>query len=400
MLEMVNRFCVVIGSSADSGEIDAERRSDWSGNRFLGPCARGLRTIVINLDAENIMPSTKLANSEAKIVKLKDVALRAGCSLATASRALNGNPTVGEVERERVLAAAAQLGYVPNNSARALRAQTKHLVGVIIPTLDHAIYAKMVDGLQDRLAQAGTSVIINTSGYDLERERSQARLLVARGVEAIILVGAEHQTQTVETLARAGVSQILTYTDTPGDASGAVGFDNYASGISAAKYLLELGHRRFGMIAGLTQHNDRARLRRDGYLDAIMEAGISRDNVVVLEAPYSIDAGGAAMRSLMQTHPRPTAVFCGSDILAVGAVKYCGPAGISVPKDVSIIGFDNLEIAHVVEPELTTIDVPAREMGQMAAEALIEFKKSGEKGIVKTLQTRLLIRQSTGPAPD
>jgi LacI family transcriptional regulator len=101
----------------------------------------------------------------------------------------------------------------------------------------------------------------------------------------------------------------------------------------------------------------------------------------------------------MQTHPRPTAVFCGSDILAVGAVKHCKSAGLHVPEDVSIVGFDNLEIAHVVEPELTTIDVPAREMGQMAAEALIELKNTEQKGITKKLQTRLLIRQSTGPAP-
>lgn len=345
------------------------------------------------------MPAQKQATAAPEVVKLKDVAQRAGCSLATASRALNGNPTVGPVERERVLAAAAQLGYVPNNSARALRAQTKHLVGVIIPTLEHAIYAKMVDGLQDRLAQAGTALIINTSGYDLERERNQARLLVARGVEAVVLVGAQHDPHTLEVLTRAGVSQILTYTSTPGDASGAVGFDNYASGASAAMYLLELKHRRFGMIAGLTRDNDRARLRRDGFVDTIVASGIIRDEIVVLEAPYLIEAGGTSMQSMMQTYPRPTAVFCGSDILAVGAVKHCKSVGLDVPEDVSIVGFDNLEIAHVVEPQLTTIDVPAREMGQMAAEALIEFKKTGQKGIIKKLQTRLLIRQSTGPAP-
>lgn len=345
------------------------------------------------------MAPQKHPASELKVVKLKDVAERAGCSLATASRVLNGNPTVGDVDRERVLAAATQLGYVPNNSARTLRAQTKHLVGVIIPTLDHSIYAKMVDGLQDRLAQTGTFVIINTSGYDLDRECNQARLLVARGVESVVLVGADHDPQTLDVLSRAGVSQILTYTGNPGKATGAVGFDNYASGASAAKYLLELNHKRFGMIAGLTRDNDRARLRRDGFVDTIVAAGISLDDIVVLEAPYTLEAGGASMRSLMQTHPRPTAVFCGSDILAVGAVKYCGAYGIAVPKDVSIIGFDNLEIAHVVEPELTTIDVPAREMGHMAAEAIIEFKANQQRGIVKKLQTRLLIRQSTGPAP-
>ncbi len=347
------------------------------------------------------MNSTKLPATLSGVVKLKDVALRAGCSVATASRVMNGNTTVGVAERERVLAAAAQLGYVPNNSARALRAQTTRLVGVIIPTLDHAIYAKMVDGLQDRLAQAGTSVIINTSGYDLERERQQARLLVGRGVEALVLVGAEHDPDLHAHLKRARIAQIYTYTCKLGNGDAAVGMDNHASGASVARYLLELGHRRFGMIAGVTRGNDRATMRRDGFVDGLIAAGISQDDIIVLEAPYAIELGRAAMQSLMQTHPRPTAVFCGSDILAVGAMKYCHSVGIAIPAQVSIVGFDNLEVAQLVSPELTTLDVPARAMGEAAAVVLIEAKANGKlpNGVVTQLQTRLILRGSTAQAP-
>ena len=347
------------------------------------------------------MNSIKPPPAGSGVVKLKDVALRAGCSVATASRVMNGNTTVGVVERERVLAAAAQLGYVPNNSARALRAQTTRLVGVIIPTLDHAIYAKMVDGLQDRLARAGTSVIINTSGYDLERECQQARLLVGRGVEALVLVGAEHDPDLYDHLKRAGIAQIYTYTNKLGQGNAAVGMDNHASGASVARYLFELGHRRFGMIAGVTRGNDRATMRRDGFLDGLEASGIARNDIIVLEAPYSIELGRAAMQSLMQTHPRPTAVFCGSDILAVGAMKYCQSENIVIPDDVSIVGFDNLEIAQLVSPELTTLDVPARAMGEAAAAVLIEAKAKGKipSGVVIQLQTRLILRGSTAPAP-
>jgi LacI family transcriptional regulator len=334
---------------------------------------------------------------EPRVVKLKDVALRAGCSVATASRVLNGHPTVGAMEKERVLAAADQLGYVPNNSARALRSQSTSLVGVVIPTLDHAIYAKMVGGLQERLAQSGKAVIISTSDYDLDRERMQARLLVGRGVESVVLVGIEHHPETLDALRRAGVSQIFTYTSELGDGDAAVGFDNRLAGASVARFLLDQGHVRFGMVAGVTRGNDRATQRRDGFLSALDEAGIARRDIVVIEAPYRIENGRAAMQSLMQTHPRPTAVFCGSDILAVGAIKYCDGAGIAVPGEVSVVGFDNLEVAELVTPELTTVDVPAREMGEAAASALLRLGGGKETFIVTELPTRLIVRGSTGP---
>lgn len=335
--------------------------------------------------------------AEASVVKLKDVALRAGCSVATASRVLNGHSTVGAMERERVLAAAAQLGYVPNNAARALRSQSTSLVGVIIPTLDHAIYAKMVSGLQERLARNGKAVIISTSDYDLERERIQARLLVGRGVEAIVLVGIEHHPETVDYLRRAGVTPVFTYTNELGSSDAAVGFDNRHAGASVARFLLDLGHKRFGMIAGITHGNDRATERRDGFLAELTGAGISRREIVVVESRYNIENGRAAMRSLMQTYPRPTTVFCGSDILAVGAIKYCHEAGIAVPGEVSVVGFDNLEIAELVTPELTTLDVPAREMGEATAEALLRLGDKKETAIVTELPTRLIVRGSTGP---
>jgi LacI family transcriptional regulator len=332
------------------------------------------------------------------IVKLKDVALRAGCSVATASRVLNGNMTVGNADKERVLAAATQLGYVPNNSARALRSQSTSLVGVIIPTLDHAIYAKMVDGLQERLAQNGKAVLISTSGYDLEQERLQVKLLVGRGVESVILVGAEHHAETLNYLRRAGVSQVFTYTSELGAGDAAVGVDNHLAGKTVARFLLELGHQRFGMIAGLTRGNDRATQRRDGFLTTLLEAGVARHDIITVEAPYKIENGRGSMRSLMQTYPPPTAVFCGSDILAVGAIKYCNTAGIGVPDQVSVVGFDNLEIAELVTPELTTLDVPTREMGEAVAEALIRLGDKKESFIVTELQTRLIVRGSTGPA--
>lgn len=329
------------------------------------------------------------------IVKLKDVAERAQVSVATASRVLNGNTSVGASERERVLDAASQLGYVPNNSARALRSQSTRLVGAIIPTLDHAIYARMVEALQARLELAGMSLIISSSGYDLERERKQTKVLVAHGVEAMVLVGAEHHPETASFLRRAGVRQIYTYTTDLGAGDAAIGFDNAAAARTAADFLLGLGHRHFAMIAGLTQGNDRARQRRDSFLDRLEAAGISRRDVLIVEMPYNIEMGRAAMQQIMETHPRPTAVFCGSDILAVGALRYCQAERIPVPEEVSIMGFDNLEISELVMPGLTTLTVPLRAMGEAAADMLLRRGRSEETEPVIDLPVRLVVRGST-----
>lgn len=295
--------------------------------------------------------------------------------------------------------ASAQLGYVPNSAARALRSQSTRLVGAIIPTLDHAIYAKMVDGIEETLSDAGMSLLINTSQYDLERERHQANILVSRGVETVILVGSAHKPETTQLLKEAGIRQIHTYTTTVNGADAVIGFDNFAAGLTVVDFLSSLGHRHIAMIAGITRGNDRAAERRDGFLAGLEKIGSDPHVALVVEAPYKIENGYHAMRSIMETRPRPTAVFCGSDILAAGAAKYCTEQRIRIPDEVSIVGFDDLEIATLVEPALTTLHVPARRMGEQAAKIICDPALASQDSIVTELPIRLVVRGSTGPAP-
>ncbi|RTM08845.1 MAG: LacI family DNA-binding transcriptional regulator [Hyphomicrobiales bacterium] len=331
--------------------------------------------------------------------KLIDVARMAGCSPATVSRVLNGNSAVNDAARIRVIHAAQILGYVPNGSARALRSTKSRLVGAIIPTLDHAIYATMVDGLQARLSEKGVSLIINTSTYDIDVEYEQAKLLVERGAESIILVGSTHRPKTLALLRQKRVAYVFTYTNSADSDGAAIGFDNERAGQTAGRFLLDLGHTRLAMIAGVTLDNDRARGRRDGFLKELANSGVELKSVTVLEGAYKVESGYACMEALMALPKPPTAVFCGSDILAAGALKFCRGVGIMVPDDVSVMGFDNLEIAELTAPELTTLEVPSKEMGRIAADYVLATPLQRLHMRQRELAIRLVVRGSTRPLP-
>ena len=332
-------------------------------------------------------------------INLLDVARRAGCSPATVSRVMNDNQTVGGEVRERVLRAAADLGYVPNGSARALRSSRTRLMGAVIPTVDHSIYASMIDGLQVRLSEKKVSLILSASMYDAELEFEQVRQLVERGAEAVILVGGRHKPQTIEMLDQRRIAHVETYTVKACGAGVAIGFDNEKAGRTAARFLLDLGHTRLAMVAGITQDNDRAADHVAGFLAEAASQGIDAAHIPVVEAAYSVAAGGDAIRSLLATGYRPTAVFCGSDTLAAGVVKYCHENGIEVPREMSVLGFDNLEIAELTTPELTTLEVPAREMGLLAANYLTATPAQRMHQRGRELAIRLIVRGSTGVAP-
>jgi LacI family transcriptional regulator len=333
-------------------------------------------------------------------VTLHDVARQAGCSLATASRVMNDNQTVGGEVRERVMKAAGALGYVPNGSARALRSTQTRLVGAVIPTVDHAIYASMINALQGRLGERRISLILATSMYDPELELVQVRQLLERGVEAVVLVGARHRQATLDLLDQHRVPHVQTYAARATGSGVAVGFDNESAGRAAARFLLELGHRRLAMIAGITQDNDRAKERVTGFLAELAAAGVAADSVPVREAPYSVAAGSAALRDILAAGVRPTAVFCASDLLAAGAIKHCNGAGIDVPGQLSVLGFDNLEIAELTTPELTTFEVPARDMGRLAADYITASPTQRLHMRGNELAIRLAVRGSTGAAPE
>jgi LacI family transcriptional regulator len=330
--------------------------------------------------------------------RIEDVAAAAGVSTATVSRVLNGQ-TVREPAGARVRAAVAQLGYVPHAGARALSLQRTGTVGAIVPTLDNAIFASAIGALQRRLAQERLQLLIATSEYDPTAEAAQARTLVERGVDAMVLCGHGQRAPLLELLRRRGLPCVHVMTLDGGAGSLCVGFDNRRAMARAAQHLLELGHRRIAVLSGITRDNDRARARVEGARDALQAAGLALPPERLVERRYALAEARDGLRQLLAARPAPTAVLCGNDVLAFGALLEAQQLGLTVPDQLSIVGFDDLELARHVEPALTTMRVPSEAMWTLAAERLIGALRQEPVPRQTELEVDLVVRQSTARVP-
>lgn len=341
--------------------------------------------------------STKNPNTP----NLQDIATAAGVSTATVSRVLNSPSDVRPLLRERVEAQIRALGYVRHGAARALASARSHTVGAVIPTLESAIFASGVNAVEKRLTVAGYTLLLAVTNYDLAHEYEQVQALIERGVDGMILVGRDHHEDTLNMLARQRCPFVTTWTYSPDAPYPCVGFDNPGAARRITEHLLELGHTRVGMIAGLTEGNDRARERITGVETALASRGLKLNRRALIEKPYEVSEGRNAFRALMKlpVSVRPTAIFCGNDVLAVGAMLEAQHLGIRVPDDVSIVGFDDLPLAEHLLPGLTTVHVPSRRMGERAAEYLLHCIAGDAPEPRNELPTDIMIRGTTAPPP-
>jgi LacI family transcriptional regulator len=335
----------------------------------------------------------------AALPTIEDVASAAGVSTATVSRVLNQPQSVREALRGRVLAAVARLGYVPHAGARAMMLRRSGTVGAIFPTVDNAIFSKAIDALQRRLADAGMQLLIATCDYDADTEMRQALNLVTRGADALALCGTGQRPELLQFLRQRGLPcvHVMNRIGPPGTAC--VGFDNAQAIAQATRYLLDLGHRRIAMLAGTTRANDRATARVEGARRALHDAGLSLPPSRLVERRYDIAEARDGFRALMAVQPAPTAVLCGNDVLAFGALFEAQASGLAVPRQVSIVGFDDLELARHLQPALTTVRVPAEMMWRTAADRLLGALRGEPMPASTEIEVALVVRDSTGPAP-
>ena len=329
---------------------------------------------------------------------LQDVAKAAGVSTATVSRCLNSPGVVVQDTRTRVMEAVERLGYTPNFGARAMAAKRTFTIGAIIPTMDNAIFARGLQAFQEELHTRGYTLLVSSSAYRQDVEDEQIRALVARGADGLLLIGYERDPSVYEYLARRNVPALIAWAYSAEKPQPAIGFDNRAAMRSLTREVLKCGHRSIGVISAMTKGNDRALERVHGITEAVTEAGLNPADLDIIETPYEIENGQAAFDTLMQRGAKKTAIMCVNDVLAVGALLRARERGLRVPEDISITGFDDIELARIVSPGLTTVHVPHREMGRKAAIELVQMVERKSVGVSLELQSSLQMRGSLGPA--
>ncbi len=332
-------------------------------------------------------------------VGLRDVARVAGVSTATVSRAMNNPELVSEELRTRINSVVRHLGWVPHGAARALATRRTATIGAVFPTLTHGDFARAIQGLQDELTRQGYTLLLACSEYKPEQEYRQARKLVERGVEALILVGEAHHPELVDFLATRKVLYVNSFVYNPRTHGTCIGPDNHKALYRLTNYLADLGHTRFGLIAQSTLNNDRAQARLQGVRDALAERGIAIQPSHVAEGYWGIKEGRQLFRRIALQRPRPTAIICGNAYLTVGAMLESQAMGIGVPDEMSIVGYDDIEIMEELPIPITTVRVLSDDVGRRAARFLADKLAGREPDRDYECAAEIVVRQSSGPVP-
>ncbi len=328
-----------------------------------------------------------------KAARLADVARLAKVSTATVSRALTLPHKVKTRTLERVQQAASSLGYVAHGAARALASRRTQTIAAVVPTLDNAIFANTIHALQRRLDAAGYVLLLASHEFDADIEARVTRTLIERGVDGLVLLGTTHHPDIYRMIEAHDLPYVLTWAWDERGNHPCVGFDNYAAAQRITEHLLDLGHRRFVMVSGITVQNERAQDRLNGVRAALSAHGLALQRMV--EKPYTHTGGREGLREVFAGGEAPTAVICGNDVLAIGVIAECHARGLKVPEDVSVTGFDDMELAGMMNPALTTMRFPTAELGAYAANHLLMRLEGKTVDLRCKLPTELVVRDST-----
>lgn len=333
---------------------------------------------------------------------LEDVARLAGVSLGSASRALSVPGEVRPDTLDRVQRAVTQLGYVRNGAAQALASRRTKTIAAIYPTLDNPIFAVSIQALQQTLWGLGYQVLVASHNYEPAREVDLLRAIVERGVDGIVLVGTDHAEGVYALQRQYGLPYVLSWAVDETRPGQCVGFSYFDAAQRMASLVVERGHSRIALCPGIADGNERVRSRIQGTISALKSQGLALRPDWIVEQPFTFDGGRHAVAQLFSGNDRPTALICGTDIQAVGAMGECRARGIRVPDDLSITGSDDIELASLVEPRLTTVHVPTAEIGRLSAERIVGLIEGRPPGATQALQTTLSVRESLaaiGAAP-
>lgn len=332
-------------------------------------------------------------------VKLEDIAKRTGLSVPTVSRVLtNSDYPVSEEARRKVLAAAQEMGYRPNLMARSLRTERTDTIGIVIDDLLSPFTPPIIRGIQDYLTEHGyISLIVNTD-LNPELEKSAIQTMLSRPVDGIIFVEFSHLLP-LEELEQARKPYVYAHRLFGNIVPNSVVPDDYHNASLVMEHLFRLGHRRIAHIHGPERWHS-ARRRLDAYRDSLAAHGIPFDPALVQAGDWELPSGDEAAQRLLDRPDRPTAIFAANDLMALGAIYGAQKAGLQVPQDVAVAGYDNRDFAGICRPNLTTVSLPVYEMGLAAAEMML--RQIADSTVIEEevkIQGRLYIRESCGADP-
>ena len=329
---------------------------------------------------------------------ITDVAESAGVSIATVSRILNNTAVVSPTTRQRVLQAVSDLDYHPNQSARNLRRNQTGVILILTPNMTNPFYASILQGIGDTASGLGFAAFICNTGDDTRRSTAALDRLLRHQADGAITLSIGADDTWLSAYAEYPIVQCAEYQTSQQLAH--ISIDNYAASRDIMAYLLSLGHTRIAHIsADNAYYSTAARLK--GYIDAIDAAGlvVRPDYVAKGSADYSFASGKYQAQQLLALDPRPTAIYCISDTLALGAVVGAQEMGLRVPDDVSVTGFDNVTETEMIRPHLTTLAQPCYELGCTATQILDDLMSHRPTALERVLEHRLVIRESSAAAP-
>ena len=323
------------------------------------------------------------------------VAKAAKVSISTVSRSYNHPELVKLATRKKIDAAVRKLGYIRNRAAQTMHGLRSGTIGLIVPTIDHAIFAEVVQAFSDAVDAQGFTILVANHGYDPEREYAVMRKFLEHRVDGIALIVQEHSEETYQLLESQRIPALTIWNYDEESRVSCVGADNKSAGHVVATHVVALGHRDVGFVFPPVTGNDRARDRQDGALSVLAQAGITVRDRWFVKAPYSISDATELVGKLLQDPNRPGALICGNDVLAQGAIYAALRCGVSVPGDLSVIGIGDFKGSREMEPSLTTVGLPARRIGLLAGERLAQSIIHAEREVFRLCCDIELIERDT-----
>ncbi|MFV2061922.1 MAG: LacI family DNA-binding transcriptional regulator [Chloroflexota bacterium] len=344
-----------------------------------------------------------------KATTLRDVARRAGVSTATVSRALRSAVGTDPATRRRVQEAARALHYRPSGVARSLKLRSTTTIGLIVTDIENPYFPQVIRAVEDAARDRGYSVVLTDGRRDPEREIRSLEVLAQRGVDGLIIASSALTERHRHWIEERPCPVVIVNGESPVESVPAVLAHNEAGGRLAAEHLLDLGHRHIGYVAAPASDNVAVSKRLGGAYLALADRGLAADDLHVVVGDGRVGGGEEAGKNALQRWPGITALICYNDLTAVGATRGLRSLGLSVPHDVSVVGFDDIDLAPYVDPALTTIRQNTDEMGHWAVEALVNAMEasSGEAASsaagttpsVRRIPVRLIVRESTAASP-